>query len=185
MPALWNAKLEIVAQELAAGKKPEAASRIAGYPTKAKAFAANARKRAVREDVLARIEELRAPGIKAAEESLGITTEYLLAKLDNITNYNIDDYLTAPNKQGTRFLDVSFCPRDLLSRIAELNQEVSGGKRKLLRTKIKGYSVIDGIRLMAQIKGLLKAEKVALTNPDGDGPARVEVTWKEPEAAQA
>ena len=156
-------RLETVARELAAGKTPIEASRIAGY-AEGSSFAKNASKRAHRPDVQARVAELRAPGIKRAEEAIGITTEYLLAKLDNLTNYNIDDYLGPPDKQGRRFFDISRVPREVLGRIAELSQETTEGKRRtLLRTRIKGYGVIDGIRLMAQIKGLMAPEKRDLT----------------------
>jgi hypothetical protein len=180
MPALREPRLEKFSQELAAalnnGMRASEAAVYAGvaaeYPAAAKptTFAANCRKRAQRHDVTARVAELRAPGIKRAEEAIGITTEYLLAKLDNLTNYNIDDYLTAPDRQGRRFLDIAMVPREALARISELSQDVSDeavpkGKpaRTLLRTKIKGYGVIDGIRLMAQIKGLMAPEKRDLT----------------------
>lgn len=178
MAALREPRLELFARELAAalnnGVAPSEAAVQAGreakYPAakKASTFAANCRKRAQRKDVQARVAELRAPGIKRAEEAIGITTEYLLAKLDNLTNYNIDDYLTAADKQGRRFLDVGKVPRDVLGRLAELAQDVSvtGPKKNrftLLRTKVKGYNVIDGIRLMAQIKGLMAPEKRDLT----------------------
>ena len=173
MPSLRDPRLELFARELAtflsegipASEAADRAGKAARYPVgKApKTFAANCRKRAQRADVRKRVAELRAPSLKRAEESLGITTEYLLAKLDNLTSYNIDDYLTAPDRQGKRFLDISSCPREVLGRISELSQEVSGGKRKILRTKVKGYGVIDGIRLMAQIKGLMAPEKRDLT----------------------
>lgn len=167
MPALRNPKHEIVAQELAAGHTPEQASETAKFP-KGSSFAANARKRAQRKDIKARVAEIQEP----MAERAGITAEYLLAKLDNYTDYNIDDYLTA-DENGRRFLDVSNVPRQTLSRLSELSQEVMslGGKRSKLRTitktKIKGYDPIGAMRLMAQIAGLLKPEKVELTGKDG------------------
>lgn len=184
MPTLRDPRLDLFARELAAalnnGVQPSEAAVQAGreakYPAAKKpaTFAANCRKRAQRKDVQARVAELRAPGIKRAEEAIGITTEYLLAKLDNLTNYNVDDYLTQPDRKGRRFLDIGKVPREVLGRLAELSQDVSfeeGGKdsgskktrRTILRTKIKGYGVIDGIRLMAQIKGLMAPEKRDLT----------------------
>jgi hypothetical protein len=174
MAVLRDPRLEKFAQELAASLNDgvaasaaaEAAGRAAGYPIgrSAKTFAANCRKRAQRKDVQARVVELRAPGIERAEQSIAITAEYLLAKLDNLTNYNIDDYLTAPDAKGRRFLDVATVPREVLSRLSEISQETTTGKKRtVLRTRIKGYSVIDGIRLMAQIKGLMAPEKRDLT----------------------
>jgi hypothetical protein len=178
MSALRDPRLEIFARELAAALNnavppSEAAVQAATearYPPakRASTFAANARKRAQRADVSKRVAELRAPGIRKAEEAIGITTEYLLAKLDNLTNFNIDDYLTGRDKAGRRTLDLSDVPRDVLGRLSEVAQDVveTGGKkarRSLVRTKIKGYGVIDGIRLMAQIKGLMAPEKRDLT----------------------
>lgn len=69
MPVLPNAKHEIVAQQLAAGKSPVEASRIAGYP-EGSSFAPNARKRAQRLGIRMRKAELledraaRAEGLK-------------------------------------------------------------------------------------------------------------------------
>lgn len=178
MPALSDPRLELFARELTVALNEgvpasDAAVRAgegAGYPrgNSAKTFAANCRKRAQRKNVQDRIAELRAPGIKGAEAKLGITTEYLLAKLDNLTNFNIDDYLTGRDKAGRRTLDLSDVPREVLGRLSEAAQEVveTGSKksrRTLVRTKIKGYGVIDGIRLMAQIKGLMAPEKRELT----------------------
>lgn len=180
MPVLRDPRLELFARELAAalnaGVPASEAAVQAGvealYPASRnpKTFAANCRKRAQRADVGKRVAELRAPGVKRAEEAIGITTEYLLAKLDNLTNFNIDDYLTSRDKAGRRTLDLSDVPRDVLGRLSEVSQDVveqQGGtkksRRSLVRTKIKGYGVIDGIRLMAQIKGLMAPEKRDLT----------------------
>lgn len=170
MAMLRNPKLEKFAQELALGlneglserRAAAIASVRADYPQGTSA-AKNAHKRALRADVKARVAELRAPGIKRAEESIGITTEYLLAKLDNLTSFNLDDYLTPVDKAGHRYLDIGRVPRDVLGRIAEFSQETTEGKRKIVRMRIKPYGVIDGIRLMAQIKGLMAPEKRDLT----------------------
>lgn len=170
MPVLRDPRLELFARELAAalndavpsGEAAELAGQASGYPVgkNFKTYAANCRKRAQREDVQNRVAELRAPGIERAEQGLGITTEYLLAKLDNLTNFNIEDYLS-PGKKGARFLDVSTAPRHVLARLSELSLETSesGERKTLLRTKIKGYNVIEGIKLMAQIKGLMAPER--------------------------
>lgn len=177
MPVLRDPRMELFARELAAAlndavpssEAAEIAGKAAGYPIgrRFKTFAANSRKRAQREDVQKRVAELRAPGIERAEQGLGITTEYLLAKLDNLTNFNIEDYLTPSAKRGgARFLDVSAVPRHVLARLAEVTQEALGSgddRRAVVRTKIKGYNVIDGIRLMAQIKGLMAPERRELS----------------------
>jgi len=176
MSSLRDPRLELFARELAAAlndavpasEAAELAGKAAGYPVgrNYKTFAANCRKRAQREDVQGRVSDLRAPGIERAEQGLGITTEYLLAKLDNLTNFNIDDYLTpAGKKGGARFLDIATAPRHVLGRLSEVGQEVAETVRgkTVLRTKLKGYNVIDGIRLMAQIKGLMAPERREMT----------------------
>lgn len=86
MSALWNQKLEVVAQELAAGKTPLEASEAAGYPSAASSFASNARKRAQRADVRKRVREIRAPAIKRAEDGAGVTSEWMLTKLYKVAN---------------------------------------------------------------------------------------------------
>lgn len=65
------AERERFAQALAAGKKPEEAARIAGYRD-GTAFAANARKRAMRADVKARVAELQAPHLEQANKAMAI-----------------------------------------------------------------------------------------------------------------
>lgn len=175
MAGLRDPRLELFARELTAalndgvshGEAAEIAGQAAGYPVgrNFKTFAANCRKRAQREDVQSRVAELRAPGIERAEQGLGITTEYLLAKLDNLTNFNIEDYLSPGKKGSARFLDVATAPRHVLGRLSELSQESSenGERKTLVRTRLKGYNVIDGIRLMAQIKGLMAPERREMT----------------------
>ena len=176
MGVLRDPRLELFARELTAAlndavppsQAAELAGEAAGYPIGRvyKTFAANCRKRAQREDVQARVAELRAPGIERAEQGLGITAEYLLAKLDNLTNFNVEDYLSAPKKRGrTRFLDISETPRHVLGRLSEVSQEATETRERksLIRTKVKGYNVIEGIKLMAQIKGLMAPERRELT----------------------
>jgi hypothetical protein len=85
MPAIKNPKLEAVAQELANGKSTEEASRAAGYPD-GSSFKPNAKRRAQRPDVKARVAELRAPGVAKAEEHVAINTEYVLTKASDIVN---------------------------------------------------------------------------------------------------
>ena len=176
MPILTDPRRELFARELAlrlnagmaADQAASEAGLAAGYPVgkRVTTFAANCRKRAQRADVKARMAELREPGIFKAESAVAITTEYLLAKLDNLTSFNIDDYLLQTDQQGRRILDVSKAPRKVLARLSELSQETfksRRGRSTLHRTKLKGYNVIDGIRLMAQIKGLMAPEKRDLT----------------------
>jgi hypothetical protein len=177
MPILPDPRLELFAVQYAlalnagvpASEAAEKAGLAAGYKIGRSqvTFGANCRKRAQRADIKRRITELREPGIFKAESAVAITTEYLLAKLDNLTNFNIDDFLLAKDAKGRRLFDVTKAPREVLARLSEMSQETfeskGKAKRTLLRTKIKGYNVIDGIRLMAQIKGLMAPEKRDLT----------------------
>lgn len=59
MAAMKDRRHERVAELLSAMKTPEQASAEAGYDTKAKSFASNARKRACRPDIKARVAELQ------------------------------------------------------------------------------------------------------------------------------
>lgn len=80
MPVLPNAKHEIVAQELAAGKSAVEASRIAGYPA-GSSFEANARKRAQRFGIRMRKAELLEDRAARAE---GLQTQINAKDLTNL-----------------------------------------------------------------------------------------------------
>lgn len=184
MPALRNRQHEIVAQELAAGRSAEEASATAGYPA-GSSFAANARKRAQREDIKARVMEIRAPAIERSAEGAGLSCEYMLARLRHLSDFNVEDYLSRPDRRGRRFFDIGRVPREVLGRLAELQLDETtqgGGKRRkrvVLRTKLKGHDPVAIFTLAARLQGLIK-DKTALTNPDGDGPAEITVSWKPP-----
>lgn len=164
MGVLKNPKHEMVAQELAAMRSAEEASATADYDTAASSFAPNARKRAQRKDIRARVIEIQS----AAAERAGITAEYLLGKLDDYIQYNLDDYLTKRDKKGQRFVDISNVPRALLGRLAKVRQHIS---QRSVSTTIEGYNAIEAIRLMAQIKGCMAPTRSELTGADG-GPIK-------------
>lgn len=161
MAVLRNPRHEIVARELAAGKSAYEASEAASWPCRTATQKANARKRAQRKDIQARKAEIQAPAAQRAE----ISAEYLLTKLDRLLDYNVDDYLSAPDRSGQRFLDVSRCSRQQLERLTELAmdaEEVAGGrttKVTVRKTRIKGNDPVGIMRLMAQIAGCLAPEK--------------------------
>jgi hypothetical protein len=179
MPTLREPRLELFARELAAAlnnavpasEAAVLAGRAADYPAakKQSTFAANCRKRAQRKDVQARVTELRAPGIKRAEEAIGITTEYLLAKLHGFVEFNRADYLSAPDENGERHYTLNNVPRDLIGRLASLKiGRFTKGRGKNRRTvsfvaDIDGHDPLAGLKLMAQIKGLMAPEKRDLT----------------------
>jgi phage terminase small subunit len=76
-------RLELFAQALAAGKTPVDAAKLAGYP-QGSSFAANARKRAQRADVKARVAELRAPAIAKVQAVIDLSVEGQLQSLAKI-----------------------------------------------------------------------------------------------------
>ncbi len=179
MSALRDPRLELFARELAAalnngvpaGEAAVQAGDAARYPRgrSAKTFAANCRKRAQRADVGKRVAEVRAPGIERAEQSIGITAEYLLAKLDNLSNFNIEDYLGAPDENGERAYTLVGLPRAVLGRlaVAKIGRIARGRGRKRKVTNfvadVGGHDPIAAVKLMAQIKGLMAPEKRDLT----------------------
>lgn len=175
MPALWNKKLEIVAQELAAGRSPEEASATAQYPTDASSFKPNARKRAQRKDVVARIAEIRAPAIARAEASAGVTVEWMLTKLHDLAEYNADDYLAPCDENGQRFYDLNKVSRAMLGRLSEARiSEVTRGRgrnRKRLAqcSAVKGHDPFAAIKLAAQIKGVLNPDVSVTVNQSMNG----------------
>lgn len=173
MPSPRDPQLKLFAIELVnalnrglkASAAAVAAGEAAGYPKgkgpkAAKTFAANCRKRAQHKDVRAHMAEQRrrqAEMVARAADGAVINAEYLVRKLDNLTNYNVDDYLMGVDKDGQRFIAITDdIPRDVLSRLAEVSSETDeAGVRK---TRIKGYGLVEAIRLMAQIKGLMSAD---------------------------
>jgi hypothetical protein len=81
---------EIVAQAIASGKAAVEASEEAGYPP-GSSFAANARKRAQRLDIKARVAELQAPAEARAEMANAVSREWLLRRLHRIADLDLAD----------------------------------------------------------------------------------------------
>jgi len=137
MAALRDRRHEKVAQLLAVMTPYEQASREAGYKD-GSSFKANARKRALRPDIKARVAELQAK-------------EAALASVN-------------------------------AAWIMRETAEVAGVK--LADDQVKASDKIAALNLLAKmIPGALVPQKIAPTNPDGDGPASVEITWKDPSDA--
>ena len=78
-----RARLEAFAQALAMGQTPVEAARTAGYRA-ARSFASNARKRAGRRDVKARVRELQAPAVAKVMERIDLSVEWTLERLAKI-----------------------------------------------------------------------------------------------------
>jgi hypothetical protein len=92
MAFLVNARHEIVAQELAAGKTPTEASVIAGYPA-GSSFAPNARRRAQHANIRARMVEIlaeramRTEGLRPHVHPNDVAnTEYIATKLAQLAS---------------------------------------------------------------------------------------------------
>lgn len=136
MGLLPNRQLERVAQELARMASAEKASEEAGYDTGKSSFASNARKRACRDDVKARVRELQQASIP---DVIADTRKFIGDNCLRIASYDLG------------------------------------------RKKTKVSDQIAAMLLLAKMDGLLAPTKISPTNPEGDGPARVEyMPWPPP-----
>jgi hypothetical protein len=128
MARLSNPRLEHVAQLLFAGKSAADASRGAGYPDDGSAFIDNARRRANRRDVKARVAEMQENAARAAE----IDKTFILLELRDRLEFNLDDYLTPATvdvwgRPVPRKLNLDSVPRHLLRRIKKYTEGKRGG----------------------------------------------------------
>jgi hypothetical protein len=138
---LSHPRLEHVAQLVFAGKSPADASRGTGYPDDGSSFIDNARRRANRRDVKARVAEFQDNAARAAE----IDKTFILLELRNRLDFNLDDYLTPAGVDSwgrpvPRRLNLDTVPRHLLGRI----KKYSEGKRG-------GIEAADPIAILAQL----------------------------------
>lgn len=83
MPILRNRKHEVVAQEMAVGKNAIEASAAARFPTTTKTHKDNARKRAHRKDIKARVLELRQQANAKGVTAVVVTIEKLIDEADD------------------------------------------------------------------------------------------------------
>jgi hypothetical protein len=147
----------------------------------------NARKLANKPHIKARLAELAAGASLLVKIDSGWAMLQLARRVED---FNLDDYLT-PAGRGERYFDISNCSRELLGRLGEMTIEeeiVEAGEetmRKVRKIKLKPYDPAPIIGLMARIGGWEAPKKIAPTNPEGDGPAHMIVSWLEPEEAQA
>lgn len=145
-------------------------------------IAPNVRKLRNRKEVKARLNELADISAKLA----GIDPAWAMVQLKmRVADFNLDDYLTPRMEGAQRFFDISATSREQLGKLSEITIEediVEAGEdtmRKVRKIKLKPYDPASIIGLMARIAGWEAPKKVAQTNPDGDGPAEITVTWKE------
>jgi hypothetical protein len=161
----------LFAQELATGKSPLEASRLAGYPP-GSSFGPNSRKRAGRPDIKARVAELQHRAAELAELDRG----WVLAKLKSLADFNLADYLKC-GEDGEFYYDLSQCSREQLSRLAEASLEHTimargrgddGARLSLRKTKLKGYDKVAAISKIATIMGFEKSEVADALTGIGD-----------------
>ena len=98
MPRGSRARLEVFAEALAAGHTPAEAARIAKYPH-GSSFDANARKRAQRADVKARVAELQAPALERVKQHIDISIEWAAGKLAGIAGFDLGSSKTKVSDQ--------------------------------------------------------------------------------------
>lgn len=142
---------------------------------------ANARRLANHKGVKARVAELASRAAQLASLDAG----WAMLHLKGMVESNIDDYLSAPDEEGRRYFAIDTVSREKLGLLAELHQDeeteigdpTPDGKtltvRRIRKVKVKLPDRIAAIGQMARIAGWLAPQKVAPTNPAGDGPAEV------------
>jgi hypothetical protein len=131
-------------------------------------IADNARRLANTKTVKGRLGELADYSAKLA----GIDASWALLRLKDYTDFNVHDYLSAPNELGQRFFDVGRVPKEKLARLVELQQEefIEGrgeAAQAVRKTKIKGHDPISALALMARIAGWEAPKKIAPTDAEG------------------
>jgi hypothetical protein len=167
MPVLLNPKHEAAAQALARFAEIEDAAVIGGLDPNGTSFASNARK------FCNRLKRTRVREIWANAAYINeLDAAWLLRKLKAKADFNLADFLTPPNEAGVRFIDIGKATREQLEGLAELTlEEFTEGRgaaaTSVRRTKINGEAMA-ALNLIARVQGLLKPEKVALTDPSGE-----------------
>ena len=147
-------------------------------------IAPNARRLANSAPVAARIKELGEFAAKLA----GIDANWAMLKLKGFADANLDDYFRVKeNGERDCVLDLKRPTREQMGCIAEMSQEETtenDGATAVRKVRVKLHSQIDAIRLMADIGGWKAPQKVAPTNPAGDGPAVVHHEFGEIDAVR-
>ena len=105
MPRGSRALLEQFAQALATGQTPVQAAETAGYPP-GSSFASNARKRAVRDDVKARVAQLQQPHLQKVNEAVALNAEWITQRCVAIANERLasDSIKTADQLRAMELL---------------------------------------------------------------------------------
>lgn len=138
----------------------------------AKAIAANVRRLRNRKEIKARMVELADFAAKLA----GIDSAWGMVRLKGFVDSNLDDYLSKPDANGTRFFDLTDVPRDKIGLLSELHiedeTEIGKGEdddgRRIRKIKLKLPDRVQALALMAKIGGWEKPAKMALTDPTGE-----------------
>jgi phage terminase small subunit len=159
MSILVDPRKERFAQELARPNHPPLAECYvaAGFT------GTNSSRMARRPEITRRVREIQSAAAALAE----IDAAWLLLKAKRLAEFNVDDFLTAPNEAGVRYFDISKASREQLAAVAELAIEESTEGRgeaavDIRRTRIKGQQ-LPALQLIAQVLKLVQPEGVSLT----------------------
>ncbi len=112
--------------------------------------------RAAPERNLKEIRRGSAPGVKAAEESIGITTEYLLNRLHSLVEFNRDDYLSEPDENGERHYTLANVPRDKAGLVAFFRAHNIEG---IVWWRREGDDASDKVKITAEALGVERSAK--------------------------
>lgn len=166
MSILVDPRKERFAQELvkrALAKPDERATLPECYELAGFTGITNASRMARRPEIIARVREIQSAAAELAE----INASWLLLKAKRLAQFNVDDYLTAPNEAGVRYFDISKASREQLAALAELSiEEATEGRGEaaieIRRTRIKGQQ-IPALQLIAAVLKLVQPEGVSFS----------------------
>jgi hypothetical protein len=128
MGVLQNRRLEVFAQLLAVGKTVYEAAREAGYNADAPSFEANARQRAAKPELKARVAELMQRAADRTADRVSIDRAWILAQLQEIAGYDLSgvEINTGHKLKALELVAKvvgAFAPekREIIARLAELD----------------------------------------------------------------
>jgi hypothetical protein len=141
----------------------------------------NTRRLCARPEVKARLVELAGHSATLAAIDSGWALLKLKRLTDDIEGFNLDDFLSPPSHDGSRFFDLSKVPPEKLRLLTEIGIEdesvtISGEEgepetlRRTRKIKLKGPAKVDlvgPVALMARIAGWEAPKKIAATTKDG------------------
>ncbi|SCB30388.1 terminase small subunit [Rhizobium lusitanum] len=166
MPVLKNARHEKFAQGLAGGKTADEAYELAGF----KPNRGNASRLKSNENILKRIEEIKAAVTERAIEKLAVTKERIVEELAKIGFSNMLDYMRA-GPDGDPYLDFSGLTRDQAAALSEVTvEDFKDGRgedaRDVRRVKFKLHDKKGALVDLAKLLGYV-VDKHEVTGKNG------------------